>query len=161
MNSGACTTQGNSGYYDTNWTQVDGADHYWDTPQGLTIRQTTHENKEMLIGIRSSNFDLDGLEVFGPSRGFVGTTATDGLSIYASAGAIRLFQGGLAAANEKFKIDASGNFVASNVVTADLSATLANSQYQFTVYDDGSSPVFKIRYKDAGGSVKTGTVALS
>ncbi|HVU37929.1 MAG TPA: hypothetical protein VHC95_06310 [Opitutales bacterium] len=152
---------GDSGYYDTNWTQVDDSNHYWGTPMGVTIRQTSHESKEMLIGIRSSNFTTSGYEVFGPSKGFVGTTAGNGLSLYASAGPMMFTTGGFAAANERFRIDSSGNFIASNVVASDLSATLANSQYQFTVYDDGSSPVFKIRYKNASGAVKTGTVALS
>ncbi|HVU38085.1 MAG TPA: hypothetical protein VHC95_07100 [Opitutales bacterium] len=153
---------GDSGYYDTNWTQVDDSNHYWGTtPMGVTIRQTSHESKEVVIGIRSSNFTTAGYEVFGPSKGFVGTTAGNGLSLYASAGPMMFTTGGFAAANERFRIDSSGNFIASNVVTSDLSATLANSQYQFTVYDNAGTAVFKIRYKDGSGTVKTGTVALT
>jgi hypothetical protein len=156
-------TKGNSGYYDTNWTQVDGTDHYWGTPQGGTIRFTTHDSQEVVMSARSNNFSGSGAEAFGPNRGLFGTNASDGLSLaaYNSSGALRIFTGGYAAAKERFRINSDGSFVASNVVTADLGATLANGQYQFTVYDNVGTAVFKIRYKDAGGTVKTGTVALS
>ncbi len=78
-----------------------------------------------------------------------------------SSGVIKFLTAGDSSTNERLKIDSAGNFVASNVVTSDLSATLANSQYQFTVYDNSGTAVFKIRYKDASGTVKTGSVALA
>jgi len=157
-------TQGNSGYYDTDLTQVDSSNHRWGgSPQGVTWRLNTHESKECFLSIRSSNFSASGLEAMGPSKGCVGSNSSNGFSLTAhgSGAPLMFYTSGLAAANERLRIDGAGNFIASNVVTADLSATLANSQYQFTVYDNSGTAVFKIRYKDASGTVKTGTVALS
>jgi hypothetical protein len=97
------------------------------------------------------------------SGGTLGSTGSGGLSLVAldSAGIIKFLTGGDSSTNERLRIDASGNFIASNVVTSAPSATLANSQYQFTVYDNAGTAVFEIRYKDASGTVKTGSVALT
>ncbi|HTB63876.1 MAG TPA: hypothetical protein VK737_09825 [Opitutales bacterium] len=91
------------------------------------------------------------------------TDAPSGLLVQAqdSGGVIKFYTGGLATTNERLQIDASGNFIASNVVTSAPSATLADSQYQFCVYDNSGTATFRVRYKDASGTVKIGDLALT
>jgi hypothetical protein len=93
----------------------------------------------------------------------INSAASAGLGIYASAASAPLifYTGGIATGNERFRIDGSGNFIASNVVTSAPSASLANSQYQFCVYDNAGTAVFEVRYKNASGTVKVGTLALA
>ena len=78
-----------------------------------------------------------------------------------AAGIIKFLCGGDVNANEWLRIDASGNFIASNVVTSAPGASLNNSQYQFCVYDNSGTAVFEVRYKNASGTVKVGTLALA
>ncbi len=88
------------------------------------------------------------------------SSGSGGMSIYTTdAGAsLRLGSGAGVLA---LTIDAAQNFVAANVTTSAPNATLANSQYQFTVYDNAGTAVFRVRYKDAGGTVKIGDLALA
>ena len=91
------------------------------------------------------------------------STGAGGLMIAATnaTGIIKFLTGGDQNANEWLRIDASGNFIASNVVTSAPSASLNNSQYQFCVYDNSGTAVFEVLYKNASGTVKVGTLALS
>jgi hypothetical protein len=90
-------------------------------------------------------------------------TGAGGLSLVAAnaAGVLTFLTGGDLAANEWLRIDASGNFIASNVVTSAPAATLANGQYQFCVYDNAGTATLRVRYKNSGGTIKTGDLALS
>ena len=94
-----------------------------------------------------------------------GTLYADGAGLCigatASSGVIRFATGGSNTTNqERLRIDASGNLIFSNHVTSAPSVTLASGQYQITVYDNGSTPVLRVRYNN-GSTVKVGDLALS
>jgi len=84
-----------------------------------------------------------------------------GLMIATTAGPLTFYTGGTNNANEWLRIDASGNFIASNSVTSAPAATLANGQYQFCVYDNAGTATLRVRYKNGSGTIKTGDLALS
>jgi hypothetical protein len=100
---------------------------------------------------------------FPASGAVLGTNGSGGLALIAwnASAPIKFLTGGYENANEWLRIDASGNFIASNVVTSAPGASLNNGQYQFCVYDNGSAPVFEVRYKNASGTVKVGAITLS
>jgi cell shape-determining protein MreC len=77
-----------------------------------------------------------------------------------STGAISFFTGGDLSSNARLSIDSSGNLLFSNHVTSAPSVTLASGQYQITVYDNGSTPVLRVRYNN-GSTVKVGDLTLS
>jgi len=99
-------------------------------------------------------YPANGMWVGGNGPGGVAVMATN------STGAISFFTGGDLSSNARLSIDSSGNLLFSNHVTSAPSVTLASGQYQITVYDNGSTPVLRVRYNN-GSTVKVGDLTLS
>jgi hypothetical protein len=99
-------------------------------------------------------FPTDGGAVFNDGPG--------GLSLMTlnTSAPLDFFTGGYNSSNHRLRIDSLGNLLFSNAVTSAPSVTLASGQYQLTVYDNGSSPVLRVRY-NTGSTVKVGDLTLS
>jgi hypothetical protein len=100
---------------------------------------------------------------FPNSGGSLNSTGSGGLAIMASASGapIMFLVSGYNSSNEALRIDGSKNLIFSNVITSAPGATLADSQYQIGVEDSSGTATFFVRYKDAGGTVKNGTLSLT
>jgi hypothetical protein len=105
-------------------------------------------------GFSFGAFPVDGGALFNDGPG--------GLSLMSlnSSGSIDLFTGGYNTSNHRIRIDSTGNLLFSNAVTSAPSVAIASGQYQITVYDNGSTPVLRVRYNN-GSAIKVGDLTLS